>query len=603
MSRFFYFIALVVSFLAIGVGIAGYGYYSDQKKRVRQQNYEELSAVAGLKVNEISRWRGERIADAYSIMNAPFIGDLVQRCFQSPADPRPIQAFLKWMTSYKNRFDYFSVCLLDVAGSIRLSLPEGEETDDHLMRPLSEALEKKEPILSDLERSEKVQYIHLDLIIPIFSSGETERSSVGAILLRIDPHKFLYPLIQSWSAESYTDETLLVRREGNEVVFLNDLRHQKDTALSLRLPISDLEPLWEAAGSGKEGVFEGLDYRGASVLSVIRPIPDTPWFLIAKIDEEEIYAPARERAMLITFLLALMVAGSGGSVWLIWSNQRSKLLLEERKRSEGALLEVNESLERRVRERTADYMATNERLKQEIQVRTRAEQELRAVTVRLADKEESERRRLSRELHDRVGQNLTALSFNISTVMNLLHAESSPEAVSRMKDSLKLVTDTVACVRDVMADLRPPLLDDYGLAAVLRWYCREFSKRSGIPVNVKCEEETPRLTLSAETALFRIAQEALQNVMRHAHADRITTELTVTDEALRMTIADNGVGFDPQMAGVTRGKDSGWGMVSMRERAETVGGRLCVDSAPGDGTRIIVEVRRKSHGDTGVSGR
>jgi signal transduction histidine kinase len=143
-----------------------------------------------------------------------------------------------------------------------------------------------------------------------------------------------------------------------------------------------------------------------------------------------------------------------------------------------------------------------------------------------------------------------------------------------------------------MSELRPPLLDDYGLAAVLGWYSREFSERSGIAAAVECDGDFPRLLPSVEMALFRIAQEALMNVMRHAQAGRVTIELEATAEAARMVITDNGVGFNPETTGSPRTQQSGWGMLSMRERAEMAGGRLTVSSVPGGGARITTEVAR-----------
>jgi signal transduction histidine kinase len=577
----FYLLVILSSF--VGIGIAGYWYYTVQKEEGKQGSFAELSTVADLKVNEIARWRRERLADAYSIMDIPFIASFVQRCFEGSSQPGPAKEVLKWMNTYMNRFDYFSISLLDLDGGMRLSVPDLQQPDDHLREHISETAQTGIPVLCDLERSENVNNIHLNLTIPIHLSTDEKEATVpvGVVLIRIDPYKFLYPLIQSWPTPSRTAETMLVRREGDEIVFLNKLRHVENQPLSLRRQVNRTKKPCAATGEGQEGVTECVDYRGASVLAIVRRIPDTPWLLIAKIDADEVYAPLRERALLLTFIVALLVAGAGVTVGLIWSYQRSRLLKEAR-----------DSLEHRVRERTTDLVEMNELLKMEVEMRERAENECRAVTGRLADTEESERRRLARELHDRVGQNLTAINFNLAAVSNLLPAESSAEAMKRLEDSLKLVNDTVTCVRGMMVDLRPPLLDDYGLSAVLPWYCREFSERSGIPTAVKCGEQTPRLPLPAESALFRITQEALTNVMRHARASQVTVELDTTDEAVRLSIIDNGVGFDPEATFSPQTKRSSWGMLSMRERAEMVGGRLQVSSTPGGGTRIVVEVKR-----------
>ncbi|MBE9508228.1 MAG: ATP-binding protein, partial [Chloroflexi bacterium] len=143
----------------------------------------------------------------------------------------------------------------------------------------------------------------------------------------------------------------------------------------------------------------------------------------------------------------------------------------------------------------------------------------------------------------------------------------------------------------VMADLRPPVLDDYGLVAALRWYGAQLASRTSIAVTVQGHELIPRLALPVENALFRIAQEALTNVTKHAQATKATVAVEVDDETVRLIIADDGIGFDP--ASVT-GPDGrrGWGLLTMAERAEAVGSRFRIESRPGQGTRVIVEVER-----------
>jgi len=214
-------------------------------------------------------------------------------------------------------------------------------------------------------------------------------------------------------------------------------------------------------------------------------------------------------------------------------------------------------------------------------------EQLRALTTRLAEVEEEERRRLARELHDRVGQNLTSLSISLSTVRSLLPPETTPQVVPYLDGSITLVEETAELIRDVMGELRPAVLDDYGLLAALQWHGQRFSEHTGLPVLVQGEELAPRLPSTVETALFRIAQEALTNVAKHAQASQVTVTLESVDGGARLTIADDGIGFDPAARHHT-----GWGLITMRERAETAGGHLRVESIPGEGTRIVVEVPR-----------
>src|SRR6266403_128234 len=211
---------------------------------------------------------------------------------------------------------------------------------------------------------------------------------------------------------------------------------------------------------------------------------------------------------------------------------------------------------------------------------------LQALTRRLVEAEEAERRRIARELHDRVGQNLSALNINLDLALGA--AGASPVR-QRIEDSVSLVDATLQSIESVMAELRPPLLDEYGLGAALGWYAEEFSRRTGIAVALRDGKDAAAdLRREAAVALFRIAQEALNNVAKHAGARQVRIEIACEAEEIVIRVADDGAGFDP--AAAARGKR--WGMKTMRERAEAAGGRLEVDSAPGEGTIVRASVRR-----------
>ncbi|TET51460.1 MAG: response regulator [Anaerolineales bacterium] len=226
-----------------------------------------------------------------------------------------------------------------------------------------------------------------------------------------------------------------------------------------------------------------------------------------------------------------------------------------------------------------------DRAEQALQRRTK---ELRALTARLAEAEEEHRRRIAQELHDQVGQNLTALGINLNIVRSQLENGENGPIAARLEDSLAIIEQTTERIRDLMADLRPPVLDDYGLVAAVRWYCEQFSSRTGIETTVEGDDPDPRLPTAIETALFRVAQEALTNVTKHSQATQVTVSVTDKGNLVRLVIADNGVGFDATDT-PPRG---GWGLLTMTERAEAAGGRCRIISGRGKGTQIIVEVER-----------
>ena len=254
-----------------------------------------------------------------------------------------------------------------------------------------------------------------------------------------------------------------------------------------------------------------------------------------------------------------------------------------------------------VREITQRKQAEFERsrLMQELQ---NSHEQLRALTFRLQEVREMERRQIASELHDQVGQNLTGLSLNLQIVENSLCDNPNPTVRSRLQDSLKLVEETTRKVRDVMADLHPPVLDESGLVSALSWYSTQYSRRTGLDIQVNGEPIEPRLPLDVEMALFRLAQEALNNVAKHAQASLVEITVESTDHTIRLTVRDDGNGFDPQTLNVPSAQPH-WGFLSMEQRAASIGGQLTIESAPGRGTSITIRVKKGEVHDQSISGR
>jgi signal transduction histidine kinase len=222
-----------------------------------------------------------------------------------------------------------------------------------------------------------------------------------------------------------------------------------------------------------------------------------------------------------------------------------------------------------------------------LQLRTLTEQ-VRRLSRQLIEAQESERRRLSRELHDRVGQNLTALALNLNMIRNDLLPRADAEVSRRLEDCLALVSSTADAIDRALADLHTPILDAEGLLPALLWHSGEFSERTGIEVQVRGAAPESRPARHIEIALFRIAQEALNNAAKHAQTAQVQIELSQSDSELALRIADDGVGFD------STGMAANWkrrrGMQTMRERAEAIGGILDVRTGPGNGTQVTVRV-------------
>jgi PAS domain S-box-containing protein len=205
------------------------------------------------------------------------------------------------------------------------------------------------------------------------------------------------------------------------------------------------------------------------------------------------------------------------------------------------------------------------------------------VSRRLVGIHEEERRRLAVELHDRTSPNLTVLNLNMRLLAESLPKDGSAELANLIEDTSATLADTIASIRGVAFDFRPPLLDYAGLWPALTAYARKFSRRTGIAVRTSEWNDKMALPPEVGTNLFRIAQEALTNCAKYSQAERISITASVDESGLTLTISDDGVGFDVKRA-------RGPGLTMMRQRAEFVGGRLQVESHPGEGTRIAVFV-------------
>ena len=225
----------------------------------------------------------------------------------------------------------------------------------------------------------------------------------------------------------------------------------------------------------------------------------------------------------------------------------------------------------------------------DITERKEAEETRKKYAQRLISMEEDLRKRISSELHDDIGQVLAVLGLNLGNISNCLPEDAGVELRSRLEESRQLTKEVNRTVRHLMGELRPLLLDDFGLAEAIRLHLAQYAERTGLSITVQVDPDFPRLGARKEVALFRIAQEALHNVAKHAAGTKVSVLLRSAGGLVRLFITDDGKGFVP-LAGAPVATGSGWGITIMRERAEQAGGKFRLDSAPGDGTTIVVEL-------------
>ena len=319
-------LVLVFAVLAGVILLAGFVLVAQMTAKQRDREIESLQAIADLKVSQISAWLAERDADARMIFNDDSLVNLYLEWRQSESTlaRRRLEERLQ---TYKKSKDYIEVVLLSIDGDQFSTNPSSRNLTKlpAVQGAVKKAHTTGQLINTDLYRDEegKLGRVHLDFVVPL-RSGSMKHELTAVI--RTDPNRFLFPFIQSWPIPSATAETLLFRREGNNVLFLNELRHRSDTSVRLRVPVDEKNLLASQVLRGDalpDQAVEGVDYRDIAVLGVVKAIPGTPWFLVAKLDKGELYSGAKRDAGWIALadILALIVA----AVATIFIRQRDEL--------------------------------------------------------------------------------------------------------------------------------------------------------------------------------------------------------------------------------------------------------------------------------------
>lgn len=320
----------VFAIFVLALGLAGFSVFQRYKDIIKSEKLNELGGIAELKTGQINNWMVERKGDAQAIKDDFLFVDAVDRWLRQGAPAGEAGAKLARRLASLQQFSavygYTSVSLFDGQARLHLSTSTDEMQSIGAEKArLLESMRNGQIIISDIHREKhrSGEKLEIELIAPLTQIYKGKVHAVGVILFHIDPNRFLFPLIQRWPTPSFTAETLLVRRDGGEVVFLNELRHLKNTALTMRFPLSLTQLPAVMAVTGKEGLVEGVDYRGTQVVGVLGKVAGTSWFMVSKIDKAEIYAPINHLANWLLVLMLLFM-GAGGGFALYWREKEIK---------------------------------------------------------------------------------------------------------------------------------------------------------------------------------------------------------------------------------------------------------------------------------------
>jgi PAS domain S-box-containing protein len=312
----------VFALIFVVILVAGVLFYTSEEQQLQKQVINDLTSIAKLKAGQIVSWREDRLYDARVVSAGVFFIDGVDQ-YLTYGDIRSRENILTRFREMNASPQYQNILLVDPEGNVHISLdPSVKTIPPEIKSQVLISLTQGDAVITDIYRVPESGQVRQDVIAPLILNDDGINSPVGAVILSIDPDSFLYPYIQSWPVPSESAETLLIERKGNNVLFLNNLRHRNDTALNLTIPLTQTEVPAVMAVLGTTGAFIGKDYRGVEVISVLEPIEGSPWHMVAKVDTEETYAGWHARSGLIILLVAGFLAGSVVIAGLFWQRRQ-----------------------------------------------------------------------------------------------------------------------------------------------------------------------------------------------------------------------------------------------------------------------------------------
>lgn len=314
--------------LAISMmGVAGYVLY---KRHLTQSVQQELQSITDFKLGQFTEWLGERRKDAEALTHDPIFRYEFEHRHTSGASLVDHRKYLHdRLATVRETYGYEDILLYDNTPSRVMSTnPEALPPTTFGMNLIEGALRTGHTDHSDIHYLDidGGEHVRIGIVAPIVSSKPESQAVIGVALLRSDPTKRIFPLIESWPLPTRTGETFLAKVEGGTIVYLTELRHRKKDGVARRLSVTDKSLFAAQVARGREGILDGTDYRGVEGLGAARIVPGTSWLIVSKIDKDEVYAPLHRTAWITGVVTLLFILGAGIATLLWWRNQHSAML-------------------------------------------------------------------------------------------------------------------------------------------------------------------------------------------------------------------------------------------------------------------------------------
>jgi PAS domain S-box-containing protein len=668
-------LATVFVVFSVAFAAAGYGYYLQQSAHLDTQLRSELQSVSDLKSQQVSGWLADIDANARVNAKSPYLAVGVDRFLNDPTSGELRRGMYERLAAELEAPGFRSVCLLD--GRLGKRMEAGDwctVVGPDVRSFASEAMRTGRVVQSGLYRGQDCGQLHLDFLIPIVTRDGKKPRVAAVILERVDPTESLFPKLESWPGSSKSAETLLVERLGGSLAFVKPPRSEQARAPADRPPLES-QQLASAMASGTAAeIVSAVDYRGVPVIASVRSVPGTPWFVVAKVDQEDLDRPLQQQStQTVSVGLAVLLLASL-SVGLLWRDQttqfdeelyradverqvlsqhvayltkyandiivladeelrivdvndravdaygyeREELIGKEvrdlrtpearnlfsavlhrldiadgvvyetvHQRKDGSMFPIESS----VRVVGAEGGKSYQFILRDITDRKLAQRQvedhrrkLKALASELSLAEERERRRLAIGLHDQIGQALAMAKIRLGSLKASTGDAGTGVAIQEVSDSLDLVIQET---RTLTFELSPPILYELGLEAAIEWLADRMAERYGLECVTEGDDNPKPLEKDASVVLFGVVRELLVNVVKHARATKVRISVSADAEKVRIVVSDDGVGFDTAAMESAEGP-AGFGLFSISERLDNLGGCLVLDSRPGEGTVAVL---------------
>lgn len=608
-----WYLLTILVFISL-ISLAGFALIQQQRKFLQDEKSAEIATIADLKTAQLVQWRKERFAEAASIRANAMMAHHIAKYIAGGNKEGIRQEFKQWLTSLIDLGEYSKGILFTSAGEAIVSDAELKRPlNQHYYDLVAEAAREHEIILSDFHSDGAGDPYDINLVIPIMLDNGTHSGCCAVLVFDIDPTKRLYPLIQSWPTTSTTAETLLVKREGDSVLFLNELKNRKKTAAFYLLPLSQENVPAVQAALGHEGSFTGVDYRNEAVLSATRVVPGTHWGLVAKIDLSEVLAPLSKTILLVVIAGIVVVITMILGVFLWGLRKKTESLgnlVKIQKENEAELKSAHEGLEQQIIDRTSDLSEINNLMRQEILERQQLEQQL-----------------LSAKRLEAIGQIAGGVAHEVRNPLNAIltitealfrekEIENNPEFEPFIQHIRTQVNRLVHLMNDLLdlgrtipsTNLQPLSLYEVCRDTLSLWKSTGLSKnKRGI---LTSDADDISIQVSADVLkLQQVFFNLLENAGHHSpDSGKITLQLTHNghDTPTGMAVVqviDQGTGiaedkldhvFDPFYTGRRGG--TGLGLALVKHFIENMGGSVRIwnnNPPPGCTAEVLIPIYRE----------